>query len=359
MTTRRPANKRGSRWGAVLVTVVLGQMALPVAGAPAGNIGGGSGAAATATAQRQHARLAPALGGRPFAANSPFNTLTQGGTQWFDNTRIHRLLTPVNGDYTLHWWVNTASVGVYYASNTDPYWTFQLPALDAALWHRVRPASTFTVRAPANLTDGGDVDHVVVLVSGDTYYEVWNAQVDQVNRRVTSRPNGSNWATGSISAGPGAGSPVNDGTRASNFSWAAGLITGDDLQNGSIDHALVVALTAPILKAGATPVYLHPATAWDNGGAYGPIKMGSRIGIPAGTPRPAGLSPLGNMVFDALQKYGAFVGDYCGGPWPMFYADKRTVAETQMKPLFAFWEHNGSSDMEKIQPLLRVANYQP
>ena len=46
---------------------------------------------------------------------------------------------------------NTDSVGVYYASNTDPVWTFDLPALNAALWHRVRPAQVFSVRAPATL----------------------------------------------------------------------------------------------------------------------------------------------------------------------------------------------------------------
>jgi hypothetical protein len=45
--------------------------------------------------------------------------------------------------------------------------------------------------------------------------------------------------------------------------------------------------------------------------------------------------------------------------WPQFYADKLTVTEDQMRPLFAFWEDDGSSDMEKIQPLLRVAAYQP
>ena len=70
-----------------------------------------------------------------------------------------------------HWWVNTDSVGIYYASNTDPVWTFDLPALNAALWHRVRPAQVFSVRAPANLIDGGDEDHVLVVVNGTTYYQ--------------------------------------------------------------------------------------------------------------------------------------------------------------------------------------------
>lgn len=319
-----------------------------------------SGASATKTAQRLHMRLPASQGGRPFAANSPWNTPTPTGTKWFDSGLLHQNTTPMNGDSMLHWWVNTGSVGVYYAADTDPFWTFDMPELNAAAWHRVRAAQTFSVRAPADLMDGGDSDHVLVLVSGDTYYEVWNAQVDPAARRVSTRAGGANWAVDSISSGQGAGTLANnDGTRASNFSWAGGLITGDDLKNGSIDHALVLALTAPLLKAGSNPDYVHPATAWDNGGSFGPIKMGSRIGIPAGTPRPAGLSTVGNMVFDALQKYGSFVGDFCGGAWPMFYADKNTVIDAQMQPLYAFWQYGGSADMEKIQPLLRVANYQP
>ena len=356
-------NRRMCRWAAlsiVLSVVPATQAATPAASAPRDvTESTHGGAAAQSAAQRQHQRLDASSGGRPFAANSPWNTLTPAGTQWFDHVRLHQLATPVNGSSMLHWWVNTDSVGIFRSSPTDPIWTFDLPRLDAALWHRVRPATTFTVRAPADLMDGGDEDHVLLLVDGDTYYEVWNALVNPATRRVTTRSTGAPWAVGNITTGPGAGSLNNDGTRASNLSWAGGLITGDDLQRGSIDHALALAITAPMLKAGATPDYRWPATAWDNGGAYGPIKIGSRIGIPAGTPRPAGLSKLGNMVFDALQRYGAFVGDFCGGPWPQFYADKRTVTEAQMKPLFAFWEYGGSADMEKIQPLLRVADYQP
>ena len=26
-------------------------------------------------------------------------------------------------------------------------------------------------------------------------------------------------------------------------------------------------------------------------------------------------------MFDCLQTYGAFVGDFCGGPWPILYVE--------------------------------------
>lgn len=299
-------------------------------------------------------------GTRPFGPTSPWNKPTPAGTVWYDTPRLHTMPIAVNGDTFQHWWVNTSSVGIYYSKATDPVWTFNMPAYIAPLWNRNRPAQTFQVRAPANMVDGGDEDHILVVIDGTRYYEVWNASVDPVTRTVTNLPSGPGWATGDFVNGAGAGTTANnDGVRAANFSWAAGLITGHDLAAGKIDHALVVALPHSMLKAGGTPDYVWPATAWDNGGATGPIRMGSRLGIPAGTPRPAGLSPLGNQMFDALVKYGAFVGDYCGGPWPMFYVDKFTVTEDQMRPLFTWWDYGGSSDMEKLAPLLRVADYQP
>jgi hypothetical protein len=88
--------------------------------------------------------------------------------------------------------------------------------------------------------------------------------------------------------------------------------------------------------------------------------MGSRIGVPAGVPMPAGLSPLGVKVFRALQKYGMFVGDFAGGLTPVVPADGGTVHQNNDAcSLFCYWNYGGSSDMEKIGPLLRVADYQP
>jgi hypothetical protein len=148
------------------------------------------------------------------------------------------------------------------------------------------------------------------------------------------------------------------------------VITGADLARGKIDHGLVVGLPFDMLMGGGLTGYeggaasgrrawRWPATAWDAGWWSGPIEMGSRIGIPAGVAKPAGLSKLGSMVFDSLQKYGAFVGDFVGGQWPMFVTDQGTVGEKRACPLFCYWNYNGSSDMEKIGPLLRVAGYQP
>jgi hypothetical protein len=212
------------------------------------------------------------------------------------------------------------------------------------------------MQAPANITPGGDTDHILTVAdpASGNYVEVWRASVDATTHTVTST--GPGWATGNMLTGAGGGTLANnDGVRAANFSWMGGLITGADFAAGKIDHGLAVALPYDMLAPG---VYRAPATAWENTGG-GPIQMGSRIGIPAGTAMPAGLSALGVMVFNSLLTYGAYVGDFTGGAWPIFYADQATVTTAQLQPLYAYWNYNGSADMEKIGPLLRVADYQP
>ncbi len=286
----------------------------------------------------------------PFAASSPWNTPTPATTQWFDHPVLHRF-----ADGPLHWWVKTDAVVVTYVEPTDPMWRVQAPAVNDPAMHRNSPAFDRMVRAPADLRAGADSDAIVTLVDGSSYLELWLAQLDPVTRTVRAGA----WASGDVQTGPGAGTlQVRDGVRASNFSWIAGLITGSDLARGSIDHALVVGLTGPMLNT-APASNRWPATAWDNGGATGPIRMGSKIGVPAGVPAPPGLSRVGRLVWDALQRYGAYVGDFMGGDWPGFYVDAGSVAEADVATLYQFWDHGGSADMEKIGPFLRVADYQP
>ena len=79
--------------------------------------------------------------------------------------------------------------------------------------------------------------------------------------------------------------------------------------------------------------------------------MGAKLGIPPGVSKPPGLSKFGNMLFDALQTYGAYVGDYAGGDWPVIYMDANSVA-----PADQGWEYNSwVSDNAALMPLLRVA----
>ena len=96
--------------------------------------------------------------------------------------------------------------------------------------------------------------------------------------------------------------------RASLVSQLGGLVRAYDLSQGVIRHALSIALPNRALKAG----WVWPAFGQDGDArtAYdGFVPMGSYLAIPSNAPMPAGLSPVGEMVWTALRDYGAYVVD--------------------------------------------------
>jgi hypothetical protein len=313
---------------------------------------------------------------RPFAADSPWNTATPGGTTWYDTPRLHTL---PDGTTPTQWYcADSGALAIYYGSGSDPMWSFPMPDYIYAPANRNRSASTFSMRAPATLTNGsnvpgrmsGDSDNVFTLIDKTTgdYVEVWNSSVNQGTRVVetgngdVSNAGGVGWARGNILTGPGCGTltGANDGVRAANFAWIGGAITGRDItrigNSQPIDHAIALAAPYHWLKGSPyTSSYRAPATSIDFGGWAGPIVMGSKIGIPAATSNPGGLSTMGNAMFNALKTYGAYVGDYTGGPWPQFYYDQLTVVNADVQDWF---EWNGGL-WTALAPLLRVADYQP
>ena len=293
---------------------------------------------------------------RPFAGGSPWNLPIPAGTKWYDSPILH---APVDaGAVTRHWYVSETATRVWHATTTDPLYTFNLPAFIDLTFNRNRPASTFQFRCPTTAAPGTDEDHIFFVVDDATgdYVELWQAV------RTGNTFTAQGWARGNIRTGSGTGTAVasggnNAGVRAANFSWAAGLLTGADIAANKIDHALVLSLGYGLLD---NTTWRAPATAPDNGGHNGPIIMGSRLGIPAGTARPPGLSPLGNAMLDALVTYGAFVGDFAGTPYPLLYADAGTVTEgdLRVRRLFTWWD-GWVPDADLIGPLVRVADYQP
>jgi hypothetical protein len=86
-----------------------------------------------------------------------------------------------------------------------------------------------------------------------------------------------------------------------------------------------------------------PAVANDDGGGSGPLPEGGLLIIPAGTPKPAGLSRMGSALWDAASTYGVYITDQLGGS-PMFYGDG-TVAS-------AF----SSNDFTTVGQALRLAD---
>ncbi len=264
-----------------------------------------------------------------------------------------------------HWAANQVACPVWWSSPNDPIWTFNMPNYIYAPFHRNRPAQTFKIKAPTNLASGTDSDKIMIVIdpTNGEYIETWETVVNPNTHTVTATA----WAVDNAITGSGVGDNNNNaGVRASNYSWLGGLITGWDVSSGKIDHAIALSLGWILSNTS----YISPATAPDNGGHSGPIAMGTRYGIPQSAPKPAGFSPVGSMVYDALKKYGAFVGDFAGSQYAIYYTDSNTLPETatnntgSINPLGAFYGGaypntdapgwDGQADMDKIVPLLRV-----
>jgi hypothetical protein len=330
---------------------------------------------------------------RPFAEDGPWNTLIPLDATYYDSPML-RTVTPAEqsalgqSNNRRHWYVADSSVSLNYVENADPTWTVDVPAHNYNPFGRDWPADTFTIDAPADLVEDQDVDHILVIINKDTgaVTELWQAETtdsplaeglaQQANwekqtlaaRTITNRIFGGSQATGyarsDIVTDPGAGSTIDpptgignsDGTRASNFSWAAGVITGRDMAAATIDHALVIGLGYLTLS---NDTWWSPATGPDNGGHSGFTDMGDRIAIDRDTPMPSGMSALGQKFFVCLQEYGAYVGDFVGSAYPHFYIDAATVNPADTYDLFVWFFGNPDPDIDKMLPYLRVVNRDP
>lgn len=95
------------------------------------------------------------------------------------------------------------------------------------------------------------------------------------------------------------------GESATGISYLATAITETDVSSGSIDHA--VALQVPRCSG-----FVYPANRGDCGYDPGEPPEGQWFRLPASLVMPPGLTPFAQMVFRALQKYGAVITDQAG-----------------------------------------------
>lgn len=100
--------------------------------------------------------------------------------------------------------------------------------------------------------------------------------------------------------------------RAGGFPLIAGLILLEEIEAGAIEHALVFAYDHCRTGLFVPPASTAQVTQFDAIDSRG-IPMGGRIQLnPAWDVESSGLSRAGKIIARALQKYGAFCGDYAG-----------------------------------------------
>jgi hypothetical protein len=156
------------------------------------------------------------------------------------------------------------------------------------------PIPSFT-----SLNGSSDSPLVIWQPSTQTDWELWQA---------SEQSSGSYWACwgGKLDMATSDGVfPPTLGLSATGISYLATTITEADVASGSINHA--IAITLPTCSG-----YVYPADHGDCTGASGQPAEGQWFRLSADVAMPSGLSPFAQMVFRALQNYGAVVTDRGG-----------------------------------------------
>jgi hypothetical protein len=309
-----------------------------------------------------------------FVANfDPIKMPIPSNAVWTD----YQILRTLNADGTggrREFWFECMPNGncakVYTGTSADQPWSANVPNFEGRL------AQTLPLFIPAGASPNIGADKALTIINNNIAYDFWNV----TNFNTTARTfNCGAWACCYIDGSPGGVLPGKNywvaskstgdgpiagqdftsgktgGARACNINWAAGCVSRSDLTTGVINHALVVATPANMRAAAS----VNPFTGYETSGPpTGPIENGARIGIPAASARPAGLTPIGNMVFDALKKFGAYLVDGTGAPQICFFTDggQNAVNESEVDSLFAWWNTGGAGteDLGRMQSLLRV-----
>ncbi len=143
-------------------------------------------------------------------------------------------------------------------------------------------------------------DGAVLVIDGTTVYNLW-----QFDRTSDTSATASAFGEADVVSGTGWGtkSPfLGAGIHATGSSELAGLIVQAETDAGEIQHALGLSVGGNLNGQGST----GDAISGDGPATNGIIVEGELVAIAPTTPMPSGLSPLGQKVFRALQKYGAF-----------------------------------------------------
>ena len=262
----------------------------------------------------------------PFSASSSWNSLVP------ENSSFTKLNWPTSTGYNYSVAWDSYSPSVYVASDSDPIVQVTHPAG----WGY--PAGTVSIHMPAAANGAAGTDGELVVIDGGVAYNFWQFKRTSATTATTASYAAENVVTGD---GWGSKSPfLAAGTTAVGSSLLGGLLVKAETDDGSIDHALQLVVDAKLVMSGFT----GNAIAGDGSSPTGIVKEGQLLAIAPGTPMPAGLSKLGQEVFTAMQKYGAYVVDVAGGTTNI-RAQANAYDDATMT---ALWH-----DMGKITPLLQ------
>jgi hypothetical protein len=144
-----------------------------------------------------------------------------------------------------------------------------------------------------------DSDMIITQPSTNSVWELWRA----------AKSSDGAWSAcwgGKLNSATSTGVfPNNYGISASGISYAALTVTESDIASGSINHA--IAIDVPECNA-----YVFPANRTDCSSSGVEPSEGTWFRLPSSIAMPTGMTPFAQMVFKALQTYGAVVTDHAG-----------------------------------------------
>ena len=187
--------------------------------------------------------------------------------------------------------------------------------------------STIPIPAYADLNGSSDNPLVIWQPSTHTGWELWKTA------RQSATSYSACWGGKLDTATSDGVFQYPYGLSATGISYLATAITEADVASGSIDHA--IAITLPRCDSS-----VYPADRTDCGDDVGQPGEGQWFRFAAGTQMPSGLTPFAQMVFRAIETYGAVVTDQA---WGVFLEAEQTsdwAAEgrTGIDPITASWD---------------------
>jgi hypothetical protein len=236
---------------------------------------------------------------RPFNDSSPWNTPIGPNPEIDPNSSamIATLGTSVTGG---HFYINMSewTIPVYYADAKTP--TYNVPCIQGQCGGSFGP----NVPIPDEAIPDPEVDGHMAVVDWPS-----NQSYEMCRAKKTASGWETDWGYSFNLGGLGVQSDGNGTCRGAGFPIVAGLIMLDQIKQGYINHALVMAYDYP--RAG---VYVYPASSTDGSGGPNAIPEGGYLQLdPNLDLNSLGLSPAGKTIARAMQEYGLYVGDIAGG----------------------------------------------
>jgi hypothetical protein len=253
---------------------------------------------------------------------------------------------------TPSFWINIQeySIPVFWADASTPSQKVTVTILAGQGFGSGSPASAL-VPIPAGAAPAAGTDRHLCIIDKQTSTE-WGMWDTSSTPGWTCSVAATSDLSGSGVRPPKTGNPTwwtSPGARACGFPLVAGLITVEEVQNGKIDHALVIAyphVRSHWYKSPASTAQPTTDLALPTRG----VPCGGRIQLdPAVDVSALALSASGKIIARALQEYGAYVGDFSGAI--SLYADASPDAQAAWHGGLLTSGEIGGLDLKKLRVL--------